>query len=124
MLQLVNRTYKQDDEITKDDIEILKEHKTIFEKYGMLKLFKSLLKADYINGLPAMTYYNLRIEDILNQIVDPNEIEFVKSYPIDLISLKETPIQLNSLYIAPRYNLLHIGNICHFNVCINILSSL
>ena len=124
MLQVLNRTYKQNGEISNEEIELLRQYRDIFTKNGMQRLFTSLMNADYINDLPALAYYNLRFDDIANQIADNNDRQFIQDHPLDDVMLKAMPIHFQLYFTVPQYNLIHIGNICHFNVCINVLSSL
>ena len=86
----------------------------------LLKTFFNLLN----NGLPSITFFLLKYDDICRNIQNPDDYLFFRKFDIIPMIVEKKPVELTFPIFIPRYNLLHMGNICHFNSCINVLSSL
>ena len=76
------------------------------------------------NGVPSITYFLLKYDDVSHNIADPDDFVFFRKFDIIPFIVTKRPVTLKLPVQIPPYNLLHIGNICHFNSCINMLSSL
>lgn len=95
----------------------------ILRKYKLEGLLQSFFNA-LNNGLPSITFFLLKFDEIAKIITDSDDYLFFRKFDIIPLLVDKKPVQLDFPIYIPRYNLLHIGNICHFNSCINMLSSL
>ena len=80
---------------------------------------------DYcMSNIPALTFVLTNFDRIVNHISNKNDIEFVKHLDIVSNFLTKEHKSLTFPYHIPKYNLYHVGAICHLNSCISMLSSL
>lgn len=80
---------------------------------------------DYcISNVPALTFVLTHHDRIINHISNKKDIEFIKHFDIISNFLTKEYKNLSFPYHIPRFNLYHIGAICHLNSCISMLSSL
>lgn len=84
----------------------------------------SLVNDYCMSNIPALTFVLTNFERIVNHISNKNDIEFVKHLDIVSNFLTKEHKSLTFPYHIPKYNLYHVGAICHLNSCISMLSSL
>ena len=101
-----------------------------------LKVFISLVKKHKLeevitswtkplsHGFPSITHFMLNYSNVLKRITDPNDRNLFSRIDIVPFIVSKRPVKLEYPQHIPQYNLFHFGNICHFNACINVLSSL
>ena len=106
-------------EFSDENTKILKKAETIFSKYLRNDFLLQLVHSEYINDIPAVTYYFIK-EDELNKQLGGE----LKGLNLPDVLLTSEDLILPVPTAIPPYNLLHIGSVCHFNSCINILCSL
>lgn len=80
---------------------------------------------DYcMSNIPALTFVLTNFDRIVNHISNKNDIEFVRRLDIVSNFLTKEHKSLTFPYHVPKFNLYHVGAICHLNSCISMLSSL
>ena len=128
--ETISLVLKLVDNINLIDTDQLNEHisklLTVFNiliKYGMKDLAYSFINP-ITNGIPTLSHFLLNYDSIIQRIIDPNDRETFMLIDIPPLMINKKPIELVQPIQIPRYNLLHFGMNCHFNSCINILSSL
>lgn len=84
----------------------------------------SLVNDYCMSNIPALTFVLTNFDRIVNHISNKNDIEFVKHLDIVSNFLTKEHKSLTFPYHIPKYNLYHVGAICHLNSCISMLSSL
>lgn len=95
----------------------------ILIKHNLKPLLESFF-SPLNNGMPSVTYFLLKYDDVSKNIEDPDDFIFFRKFDVIPFIVDKRPIDLVVPVQIPHYNLLHVGNICHFNSCINILSSM
>ena len=95
----------------------------ILVKHDMKNIVETI-GSHSINGIPPLTHFVLAYNQILSKITDPEDLNTFKQ--IEIIKYLVLPNELIISYPVhiPKYNLRHYGMICHFNSCLNVLSSL
>lgn len=97
----------------------------IFKTYKIDGILKNIANnVTYTNGTPTITYLILKLADITKVVTNPDDYLFCTRFSIREQLVKTKPLTLTTPFMIPRYNLFHIGSICHFNACISILTSL
>lgn len=96
----------------------------ILHRHKLNKISDALVNNSCLGNVPALTYVLMHYDDILSHIHDKTDVDFIKSF--DIITNFSTKIyqNINLPYHIPKFNLFHIGSICHLNSCLSILSSL
>lgn len=80
---------------------------------------------DYcMSNIPALTFVLTNFDRIVNHISNKKDVEFVKHLDIVSNFLTKEHKSLTFPYHIPKFNLYHVGAICHLNSCISMLSSL
>ena len=80
---------------------------------------------DYcMSNIPALTFVLTNFDRIVNHISNKKYVEFVKHLDIVSNFLTKEHKSLTFPYHIPKFNLYHVGAICHLNSCISMLSSL
>ena len=80
---------------------------------------------DYcMSNVPALTFVLTNFDRIVNHISNKKDVEFVKHLDIVSNFLTKEHKSLTFPYHIPKFNLYHVGAICHLNSCISMLSSL
>lgn len=90
-----------------------------------IPLFQELI-SNNTDNTPSITKFILKVQTNINEF-DPLMQSFLKSNMMEFISLftnKHIVSYNNTDFLIPKYNLYHFDNSCHYNVCINILSSM
>ena len=95
----------------------------VLVKYNMSNIVFSF-GSKITNGLPPLTHYILAHDDILSNITNENDYRLMKNNNLVKNIIKEEVHELVYPINIPKYNLRHFGMICHFNSCLNLLSSL
>lgn len=96
----------------------------ILRRHKLSKISNALANNSCLGNMPALTFVLMYYDNILERIHDKTDVDFIKSF--DVISNFSTKIyqNINLPYHIPKFNLFHIGSICHLNSCLSILSSL
>lgn len=102
-----------------------KFHKSIWilKRHNLGQLLNSFLYP-LNSGIPAITYFLLKYDDITKGITNPDDYIAFRKFDLIPMIVEKKVVKLKIPISIPMYNLIHIGNICHFNSCINILSSM
>lgn len=95
----------------------------ILVKYGFVNIVHSL-SAKTFNGIPPLTNYILMYQNIISRITNKQDMETLQQNNIVTLLVNPSVEIMTYPVQIPKYNLLHFGMICHFNSCLNILSSL
>ncbi len=97
----------------------------IFKAYKIEGILNNIANnITYTNGTPTITYLILKLSDIIKVVTNPDEYLFCLRFNILDQLVKTNPITIPTPFLIPRFNLFHVGSICHFNTCVNILTSL
>ena len=113
-------------ELTEEEAETVMEIITSFNilvKNNMVNIVNTI-GASLVGGLPPLTRFILTYNQIISKIKDPQEVESFKQIDFVKNLVIQQNEELNYPVHIPKYNLRHYGMICHFNSCLNILSSL
>lgn len=96
----------------------------ILRKHKLGKISNALANNYCLNNVPPLTFVLMHYNNILGHIHNKTDSDFIKSF--DIISNFSTKTYQNIYlpYHIPKFNLFHIGSICHLNSCLSILSSL
>ena len=96
----------------------------ILRKHKLGKISDALANNYCLGDVPPLTFVLMHYDNILERIHDKTDSDFIGSF--DVIANFSTKIYQNIYlpYHVPKFNLFHIGSICHLNSCLSILSSL
>lgn len=77
-------------------------------------------------NIPAISRFMYSIDTIKSSSNDSDRYYISANLNtfINIFVIKEVKMIKTTTNLIPQFNLFHLGNICHLNVCINILSSL
>ena len=96
----------------------------ILRKHKLGKISDALANNYCLGNVPPLTFVLMHYDNILEHIHDKTDSDFIGSF--DVISNFSTKIYQNIYlpYHIPKFNLFHVGSICHLNSCLSMLSSL
>lgn len=94
--------------------------------YHYQRMVQELITRPYGREMPSVSKFMLKLNAIksASQPEDKHYIERNLNLFLSLFVEKEIYSLRPEAIRIPQFNLLHYGNICHLNVCLNILSSL
>lgn len=96
--------------------------RNILKKYNMINVFSSFV--EQTNSISPITQFIIDYPEIVKRITNIEDRKLFTSINIIPLIVVKQSLSVNYPFNIPKYNLLHIGNICHFNSCISLLSSL
>ena len=97
--------------------------KNILRKYNMENIFSSFIDQQ-TNSISPITRFIIDYPEIVKRITNIEDRKIFTSIDIIPFIVIKQPLSIDYPLNIPKYNLLHIGNICHLNSCISLLSSL
>ena len=122
-MKLIVFNFREWDESNRHFIEEFKSH--IPNKFK--HLIDEIIKNPFGDAnIPAISRFMFFIDTIKSSSNDDDKyyISVTLDKFINIFVTKEIQTIKNTTNLIPQFNLFHLGNICHLNVCINILSSL
>lgn len=122
-MKLIVFNFREWDESNRHFIEEFKSHIPNEFKH----LIDEIIKNPFGDAnMPAISRFMFFIDIIKSSSNDDDKyyISINLDKFINVFVTKEIRTIKNTTNLIPQFNLFHFGNICHLNVCINILSSL
>lgn len=96
----------------------------ILRKHKLCKISHALANNYCLNNVPPLTFVLMHYNNILKRIHDKKDFDFIKSFDVISNFSIKTYQNIHLPYHIPKFNLFHIGSICHLNSCLSMLSSL
>lgn len=112
-------THKQKNTYDVDAMEFIQ----MLNNNGLHHLSAALLSHVNIENLPAVSYL-LHSYDMVGEEINFYDYEYFRSVNIIKLFTEQVKQSISVPYHIPKYNLAHIGQICHLNSCISMLSSM
>ena len=112
-------THKQKTKLNKDAERIIK----ILRENRMINVSSALSLGWNMTNIPAVSYLLLHYDEILG-LLNYDDITIFQSTNIINAFTETTKTEISIPYHIPKYNLYNVGNICHLNSCVSMLSSM